>query len=104
MENLVNIKNFIMENKYAIIYFGTQSCSVCHGVEPQVKNLLKEYLDIKSKFIWINAKNEIIGEFQIFTFPVLIMFIDGKEVFRMARFIPMTDLKNKIDRLMNFID
>ena len=49
MENLQNIENFIRENKYAILYFGTESCSVCHGLKPQVQKLLSEYPMVKEK-------------------------------------------------------
>lgn len=102
MENLQNIENFIRENKYAILYFGTESCSVCHGLKPQVQKLLSEYPMVKEKFVWVDDVNEIRGQFQLFTFPVLIMYVDGKEFFRVAKFVPIVELKEKLDRIMEF--
>lgn len=104
MDSLDSIKNFVDENRLALLYFGTETCSVCHGLEPQVKRLIEEYPKVKEKFIWVNDVNEVRGQFQLFTFPVLIMYVDGKEVFRMARFIPIVELREKLNRIVEFID
>lgn len=103
MNTINEIKNVIIENKYTVLYFGTPTCSVCHSVKPQLKKVLDEYPQIKVKYIWLDKASEVNGEFQIFTFPALIMYVEGKEVFRMARFIPMEELKGKLDRIMEFV-
>ncbi|MBL7574281.1 thioredoxin family protein [Peptoniphilus asaccharolyticus] len=57
MDSLDSIKNFVDENRLALLYFGTETCSVCHGLEPQVKRLLEEYPKVKEKFICVNDVN-----------------------------------------------
>lgn len=32
------------------------------------------------------------------------MYVDGKEVFRMARFMPIVELREKLNRIVEFID
>lgn len=96
------LKNFIKDNEFAILYFGTSTCAVCHGLKPQVERFLESYPNVKVKYVWVENVSELKGEFQLFTFPVLIMYYQEKEMFRMARFVPIVELKEKLDRIMEF--
>lgn len=42
---------------------------------------------------------EIAGHFSIFTVPVLILFADGKEMLREARFVHVEEFKMKVSKI-----
>ncbi|XKE94402.1 thioredoxin family protein [Metaplanococcus flavidus] len=42
---------------------------------------------------------EIAGHFSIFTVPVLILFADGKEMLREARFVHVDEFKMKVSKI-----
>jgi thioredoxin-like negative regulator of GroEL len=96
------LARFIRDNEMVLIYFGTQKCSVCNVMEPKVEELLKNYLRIKSAKIDVEKSLQISAEYSIFTIPVILLFIEGKEVIREARYISLQDVNNKIERYYDF--
>lgn len=91
-------------NLYAIIklsflYISRPNCSVCHGLLPQVRALMGKYPEIKLGHINAEAVEEVAGRFSIFTVPVLLLFVDGKEYVREARIVHMDLFEEKLDKI-----
>ncbi|MGK7379153.1 thioredoxin family protein [Planococcus sp. 1R117A] len=42
---------------------------------------------------------ELAGFLSIFTVPVLVLFADGKEILREARFVHMEEFKRKVEKI-----
>ena len=49
----------------------------------------------------VNAENipELAGFLSIFTVPVLVLYADGKEILREARFVHVDEFKRKIEKI-----
>ena len=77
------------------------NCSVCHGLLPQIENILSNYPKIIARQVNASNVTEIAGRFNIFTAPVLLLFVDGKEYIREARFVQTELLNDKIARIYN---
>ncbi|MCA1059849.1 thioredoxin family protein [Rossellomorea aquimaris] len=104
VHSLEAIKSKLEAEKLVLLYISRPNCSVCHALLPQVEKVLEEF---KSVFpIHADAEEipEVAGEFSIFTVPVLIMFVEGKEMFRKARFVPIDELQSQISRLIEMLD
>lgn len=43
---------------------------------------------------------EVAGQFTVFTVPALLLFVEGKETIREARFVVMDDLHDKFTRVV----
>lgn len=99
LTSLNMIDGFIKEHPLAFLYISRPNCSVCHGLLPQVKDLMANYPDIQLAHINAAEVPEIAGKFSIFTVPVLLLFVEGKEYIREARIVHMNLLKDKIDKL-----
>ena len=93
-----SIENLIKENEIMLIYFGNKTCSVCTVLKPKVKEMLDKYPKIKNIEIDVDKNLEISSQFNIFTIPGVLVFVDGKETIREARYLSMDDLENKIKR------
>ncbi|WMJ82152.1 thioredoxin family protein [Clostridium sp. MB40-C1] len=93
-----SIKNLIQDNKLVLLYIYSRQCSVCHALLPKIKFLLKKYPEIKLKVISIDDCTEVAGEFSIFTVPTVMLYINGKEYIRRARFISIEELDKSIER------
>lgn len=106
-ENLQNIEEFyrfINVHDLAVVHIMRDNCTVCHAVLPQIQDLLKDYP--KGQLGVINQSNveEIAGELSIFTVPVDLIFFNGKEMHRQARFIDMQSFEKQLYMMQNAID
>lgn len=97
------IEELIKNNQIVLLYFGSKSCNVCSAVQPKIEEILKNYPKIKSAKIDIEKSLDISAYYNIFTIPVVLVYIEGKEIIREARHISIQDLNNKIDRYYNMI-
>lgn len=97
-EELKSIKE---ENSMALVYFGSEKCGVCTALKPKVQEMLKNYPKIKAVQVDADSSTEMSAANSIFTIPGILMFIDGKEAIREARYISVPDMESKISRYYN---
>ncbi|MDV4151482.1 thioredoxin family protein [Clostridium sp. AL.422] len=97
------IEEFIKDNLINIVYFSGSSCGACDAIKNKVLNIIKDYKEVR--FIEVNAvgNEEIAATYNIFSLPILLLFVDGKETLRIGRHFDMLDFKNSIDRYYNMI-
>lgn len=83
-----------------LLFVKTDNCSVCEGLYPQVETLQNEYT---IPFFKVNAARvpEMAGQLSLFSAPVVLLFQNGREMSRFARFVPMDELKYRLDELMD---
>lgn len=95
MEELNRLKN---NSSMLLMYFGGESCGVCKDMLPKVECMLERYPGIKAIKIEIEGSSELAASYNVFTIPVIILFIQGKETIREARIISVIGLEQKISR------
>ncbi|WP_010676502.1 thioredoxin family protein [Bacillus timonensis] len=104
LTSLDAVKAFIEQHSLSFIYISRTNCSVCHALLPQVKEVMIDFPEIQLGFVNADDVEEIAGYLSIFTVPVLILFVEGKEYVRDARFVPMESFKEKIEKIyQNYI-
>ncbi len=103
VHSLEEIQTTINENKLTLLYISRPDCSVCHGLLPQVEELLEEFSSVVSIHADAGEIPEIAGEYSIFTVPVVLGFVEGKEMIRKARFVPIGELREQLDKLAEFM-
>lgn len=92
------IKKLIDENNMLLIYFGNNNCGVCVELKPKIEGIIKKYPKIRSVEVDVEKAIKLSAYYNVFTIPVIILLIDGKEVIREARHIGLGDLEGKIKR------
>lgn len=60
---------------------------------------MKDYPRIESRFVNAGKVTEIAGFLMAFTVPVISLYLDGREVLREARFIPVEKLRDDLKRI-----
>lgn len=91
---------FIAANKFSFVYVSREDCGVCHAVLPQVREMLTAYPEVKLIKVDADKIPAVAGAFSIFTVPALLIFVEGKEMIRTARFVVMNELDQKIAQLV----
>ncbi|WP_047983046.1 thioredoxin family protein [Ornithinibacillus californiensis] len=93
------IDDFISTNTLAFLYISQPNCSVCHGLLPQVEELMTSFPEIKLGSINALEVEAVAGKFSVFTVPVLLLFVEGKEYIREARIVHMDLLEDKLHKI-----
>ncbi|UOQ43889.1 thioredoxin family protein [Halobacillus salinarum] len=94
----------IQTERLILVFVSQPGCSVCQGLLPQVETVLEEFPLIPSMYIDATELPEAAGQLSVFTAPAVLVFADGKEWFRKARFVPIEELKaqlTKVNQLVN---
>ncbi|MEA4826348.1 MAG: thioredoxin family protein [Clostridium sp.] len=98
-----SIIQFVNSAKLSLLYISSNNCSVCHALLPKMEEMLECYPEVQCKKIEIDKLPEIAGQLSIFTVPVVIFYVQGKEIFRRGRFISIEEVKQAIDRYYNLL-
>jgi thiol-disulfide isomerase/thioredoxin len=78
-----------------MIYFGSKTCSVCKSMMPKVENMIKRYPNIYAIMVEADKSLDISSKFNVFTVPVILLYIEGKETIREVRIISLDNLEQK---------
>jgi len=103
LNSIDDIKYFIKENKFVMLYFSSDGCNVCDVILPRLEELLKKHSKVMSGHVEIQNMPSVASVFGIFTIPAIILFLEGKEILRQARYINFLDLEEKIQRFSEFV-
>ena len=91
--NIQELQDSISQKKGLLIYFSSESCSVCKVLKPKVKDLLEQQFPLlESRYVDIEKSPVISGQFRVFTIPTILIYFDGKEQVRFSRNISMHQL------------
>ncbi|MED1438200.1 thioredoxin family protein [Aeribacillus composti] len=97
--SIEDVEQFINSHLLAFLYISKTNCSVCHALLPKVEKVLAEFPKIQMGLINADDIPNIAGHLSIFTAPVLILYVDGKEVLREARFVHVEQFKEKVKKI-----
>lgn len=88
----------LAKERALLLFVKTDNCSVCEGLYPQVLALQTDYA---IPFYKVNAAEvpEIAGQLMLFTAPVVLLFNEGQEYVRFARFVRMQELKRRLEEI-----
>ena len=96
----INELNEVLKNELAVVlYFSSPSCNVCHVLRPKLMQALeKEYPKVGRYHADISLTPEIAAEFQVFSAPSIIVFLEGREFIRKGRAVSVDGLLQEIKR------
>ncbi len=83
-----------------LVYFYSDDCAPCLSLRPKVEDLIRERFPLMD-LIYVDAKRfpGLISEFQVFSFPVLVFFFEGKEYLRYSKYVSISELNESIGRI-----
>ncbi|WP_297522558.1 thioredoxin family protein [uncultured Clostridium sp.] len=97
------VQSFIDENIISIVYFSGESCNVCPVIKGRVNSILENYKGVSLIDIDASSNRELSASYDIFSIPVLLLFVDGKEALRFGRNIDFMEFEKSLDRYYNLI-
>lgn len=101
MKKLINedeIINLISNNKMAVVYFTGMDCGACEAIKFKIESILKELPQIKSGEINGEENLGVAAKYGVFSLPIFLLFIEGKEILRIGRNVNLLELEGSIRR------
>jgi len=96
---LEEIQNIIKSELGVLLYFSGENCNVCHALRPKFKELFdKEFPKIKQIYLDAHENPQISANFQVFSVPTMLVFLDGREFIREGRAVSIHQLQQKLQR------
>jgi len=97
--NLKELQEIIKNEKGVLLYFSSDTCSVCKVLKPKVADLLQEHFPLM-KVLYVNTELSplISGQFRVFTIPTILISFEGREQARISRNISLHQLEESLSR------
>jgi thioredoxin 1 len=97
--DLNEVQELIAGEKGILLYFSSDSCSVCKVLKPKVNELLQEeFPNIQVRYVNTELSPLISGQFRVFTIPTILIFFEGREQARFSRNISLQQLHEALSR------
>ena len=93
-----DIINLINNNKMAVLYFTGMDCGACEAIKYKIESILKYLPEIKSGEINGEENLELAAKYEVFSLPIFLLFIEGKETLRIGRNVDLLELERNIKR------
>lgn len=92
-----SFEDMLFQEKAIFLFFKNETCAPCKVVQAKAKELIISEFP-KIQFVVANAEehSELTVSLGIFSSPVMILFLDGKEYLREGNFVTVPDLRKKI--------
>ena len=103
LNSIDDIKDFVKDNKFVMLYFSSEGCNVCDDILPMLEELLKKHSEVVSGHVQVQNLPTVASVFGIFTIPAIVLLLEGKEILRQARYINFLELKEQIQRFSEFV-
>ena len=88
------------DEKDVVLYFWNASCSVCGPLYDKLSILINEqFPKLELHKLNIAEHPELRAEYQVFSSPLIIFMLDGKEYFRSSGAVSVKEISSKIERL-----
>lgn len=97
------IEDFIEKKPISIIYFSGESCNVCPIIKNKLKIILENYKEVDIIEIDVSSNREISASYNIFSIPVLLLFVEGKESLRYGRNIDFMEFEKNLNRYYQLV-
>lgn len=98
-----DIKKFIEQNDIAIVYFSNYECGACPIIKQKVEDIIKNKDSVSLLEISIENNQNLSAEFSVFSTPLAIVYVLGKETTRFGRYVDFVVLENDIDRYIDLL-
>ncbi len=94
-----DLKLIIKRQPAVLVYFSGENCRVCNALQPKIKASFDEYFP-KIKQIYLDAKTDqdIAINFNVFSVPTILVFLDRKEHLRKGRNISISQFIEEVKR------
>ena len=102
--NQSELEQLNSETPALLLYFFNDSCAPCMALRPKVEEMInREFPLMKHAYINSAALPELSAANNVFASPTIVVYFDGKETFRVSKYVSISELAGRIRRYYNLI-
>jgi hypothetical protein len=98
VESTERIDHILSGEGMHLLYLSRPDCGVCTAIKPKVEAMLEEFPRIEAWYIDLDRLPILAGRFEIFTIPAVLVYAEGREFIREARYFSVKELRRRIAR------
>ena len=88
------------QNENTLLYFSNSACSVCEPLYDKLELLIKDHFpNLQIKKINVVENPDLRTKYGVYSSPLIILLLDGKEYLRSGGNVSIAEMKQKIQRL-----
>ena len=98
------LSTLLQREPAVMLYFSSPECGVCHVLKPRITALLAEQFP-RVVFAEVDCAETpaLAALYQVFTVPVVLLFLDGRESSRWVRNLHLGELREQLARPYSFL-
>jgi len=97
------MERIIGEEKFVLFYISRPACGVCGALKPKINNIAANIDGLQVYYLNLDNDESVAGQYSIFTIPGILVYVDGKEFIREARYISVDDINDQLTRLKSLM-
>lgn len=98
-ETVEEIEELVNNLPAVLLYFYSDNCAPCLSLRPKVVELVCDrFPRIRIGFVNGEKDRSLTARFNVFAFPTLILFFEGKEYYRGSKYLAIPQLAEKINK------
>ena len=98
-----DIKQEIKNNMMEVVFFTGSKCGACESIKIKIESIIKRYPKIQACEINGEDNLEVAAKYNVFSFPIFLLYIKGKEYLRIGRNVNLLELERVIERYYKMI-
>ncbi|MFO8065416.1 MAG: thioredoxin family protein [Spirochaetota bacterium] len=98
LEHASQIDDILNAGGMSLLYLSRPDCGVCTAIKPKVRALLEDFPRMSAYDINLDEMPTLAGRFEVFTIPAVLVYAQGRECIREARYFGIEELARQIDR------
>lgn len=102
IEELDTFQDLAKSSEMFLAYLTSPDCGVCGAIKPGIEAILEKHPQIVSVQV-DTGKGEIAAQLSVFSIPAVLVYVQGKETIREARYFSVEILQEQIERYLSLL-
>lgn len=98
LKSLSEINQVIENEPLVLLIIKTGQCGVCESVEAKVSIMLESRPDVTGIYVYTEDAPDVASAYLALSAPTVLLFYEGKEVYRIARFVRLDELDHVLSQ------
>ena len=98
LTNIYDIEQALADHRICLFYIKAPDCGVCNVMLDKVESIVTHFPALCSIYTDITEEPLIAGRFLVYSGPTVLLFMEGKEVYRTSGFINLAELEIRIKK------
>ena len=88
----------------SIVQYGSDTCQPCGALETKLGAWVKEHEGIDYSYVSVELEPAKVAQQSVFMVPAIVVYMDGKELMRLAGYFNLDELLEQVEAVKARID